>query len=448
MFRIIVKLIILISITSNIISCKHNDKSTSGKNQDKPVLFTFKTLDRSNNPLQDVVVQINNDTENTKITDAKGLVSFSNLNKNTKYDIHFFGPTGYEWHSIYNVKPDLVKTMELEKLTTQNSQTLPKSYIKLKGTLTNLSNNNFPTFTYFANYDDSLSSISFSSSNNDYTAKLSTDLPLGSKLVGDLWILRESYDLATSTSYITDAVKYPNVSITTTSETGKATIQNIVLNTVKPVLQNLFTINSVLPPTGVAQDSLNVLNQSFRSNTTTKSKDVMLYSKSIPGNFPLDINAYDPFKLDNYYLSLMASFSPAGNSEWFYIQKVASGANVNIQSHFDNLPQIASNQIGGTIRWNLTSGTDISYQLIEITKFNATNNLETKWNLTIDKNTSELTLPSLPKSVTPILKQGSQYNIGLTVVASDFSLFTSKLGSIIETTFFENVTSNKVTWTR
>jgi len=291
---------------------------------------------------------------------------------------------------------------------------------------------------------------------------------LGATLIGDLWATEQVIDSITNALVITNAVKFPGKEFTTVSETDVATPLDIAFNITKPQMSLLLNINSFVLPTGLSIDYLFV---SSDIPTTKFAKSINLYADTDGVSFPLNISAVDPLNLNTINLSVSSTLAPGG-SQWYYENKFTKGTSVDITTLIDGVPQITSGQSGDTIKWSPTTGSKIIFQTTNISNSGA-KPFESLWALTtLDSSVSEIVLPNIPSTVTPILTAGINYDIQVLTFSSDNSSLASQKtnkifsnlqhnfarrliseqsksqGIAILNNYSEYISSEKVSWTR
>jgi len=411
---------------------------TCGGGNDNPVVNTDLSCSRSksyaNNPIESsvikleirkydsctpmvgVVVQLDNSGE-VLLTDKDGKIKFTNLSG--LHDIHIFGPPGYRWNSFYNVNTDsgFYQLIELYDYndTSVGIKTKINSYIKFKGAIQNSNSNSFINFVYFSDIKNKYS-IGSADINpvTSYDIQYEYTEAVDTNINNELWILEQSIDPITKDMHLADAFLIQPILPVKTSDLNTNPIVTDILFSAKPKTEDLLIqFQSITIPPGLTASQLSITGTITSSIVSNATRSISLYSaEQIDFTKLLSFSAYiAPFTIQDNILSFIigAQKQISGGPSWGYFSSNTVGSkNIKIVPKVTTIPVLNSNSPGQTISWTQPN---FPVQIQTLNIFKKIGSDFVNWDFSIYENKNNITLPTIPTGVTPILTTGSEYNI-------------------------------------
>jgi len=422
-------IIIAIFFTTVLSACGGGD----GNGNTNELTVDVQTWDQE--PVRDAVVQINNETSAIKTTDDSGKVVF-NVAENSTNDIHVFAPTGYNWYSVYGTdKRNIEVYLHSNTPITTPSQ---GSYIYLTGTLSNYKPDSSYKYSLLINNNYyQINNVGVINGRYDITAYL--PFAVGTAVNREFIIYERSVDTITGQNMLTDSVSLGALNYVTVAPGGQVIEKNISLNSPKPVLDTLLTVNSIQFPSGMTFTSTRV------------GQDSQDYSelKSPATNPSISYKSYLSQNSDTVTMRLSAS--RLNRENWYYYNLFYTGETVDISPWLVEPAMIPEGQSGETISWIPGTINNPSQANLETKQniyiFPTVNAREfLAWEIYMPSEYSSITFPDLPDGVTPILSIGTEYTFGVAAYANYMRTINNNDNP--KRYRSEIITSELVSWTR
>jgi len=369
-------------------------------------------------PMVGVVVQLDNSGE-VLLSDKDGKIKFTNLFG--LHDIHVFGPPGHRWHSFYNVNTDSGFYQFIELIDNNDfsagTKVDIKSYIKFKGAIQNSNSNSFINFIYFSDIGNKYSSGGADTNPvTSYDIQYEYSEAVDTNINNELWVLEQSIDPITKDSHLADAFSIQPILPVKTSVLNANPIVTDVLFSAKPKTEDLLMqFQSITIPSGLTVSQLDISGTITSSIVSNAASFISLYSADqIDFTKPLSFSAYiAPFTIKDNILDFIigAQKQISGGPSWAYFSSNAVGSkDINLVPKVTTIPVLNSNPPGQTISWTQPS---FPVQIQTLNIFKQTGSNIVSWNFSIYENKNNITLPTIPTGITPILTTGSDYNINI-----------------------------------
>jgi len=396
--------------------------------------------------IKDVKVQLGNNGKCIK-TDENGHVKFSKLSAGT-YDIHIFGPIGMRWQSYYNIPVSGTEGIQLQdSVLYKNNPASPvapeyptNSYNYYGGVITGTNPLNTSNHLYLSDQEsfrcDSVISGGSGGIPQTYKAKCYISSVINTPVENEFWFFESKRDPVSNDLSLINAYSTKKFNTKTVSEKNSSSIvrvtNNIPFSSAVNATTLLMSFDSFNLPTGFVLKRLEV-------HGDIKPYVASVGLKPIPSRF-YDFNRVELYAkmLDNLvanpsfssYVPLLFNFTDTeltvetksgGTNDYAWSLKSRYPLNSTGLSFTPKLspsPSLNNDQQGGVITWN--SNTALTKQSIELSNSSTKNTGDetVTWNVEIFGNTNTITLPVIPKHVTPIFTEGTLYSISLSGEAS------------------------------